>query len=100
MSKPSETSSTGGRDGTTRRSRRRGRKRARDLTPLRVVLDGLAQEWRAAELDAESALRRWRGAGPEQRTLAAVAYVAAMDREERAATRYRMAWEAWCSAVN
>jgi len=97
MSKPIETTLSGGQK---RESRRRGHRRARDVTPLLVVLDELNHEWRAAELDAEFALRRWRGAGLEQRALAAAAYVAAMEREERAATRYRMAWEAQCSAVN
>jgi hypothetical protein len=74
MSKPIETALSGGQK---RVSRRRGRRHARDVTPLLVVLDELNHEWRAA-----------------------AAYVAAMEREERAATRYRMAWEARCSAVN
>lgn len=47
--------------------------------------------WREESTDAREAYRRWSGAGKADRQLASCAYVAALDREEIAASVYARA---------
>jgi hypothetical protein len=69
------------------------------LTRLLDAVDGAAEEWLAAARDEEMALDRWREATPEDRRVAGAAFVAALEREEKAASAYRSVWEAWCAAA-
>jgi hypothetical protein len=69
------------------------------LTVVLVAVDAACGEWCAAAHAEELALVRWRTAVGEERPLAAAAFVAALEREERAALEYRVAWEAWCATV-
>jgi hypothetical protein len=64
------------------------------ITPGRATLIGYLGAWRAAADDVEVASRRWRAAPPSQRADAALAFFAALEREETAASVYRLAWEA------
>ena len=66
----------------TRISQRRG---VRQL----VELDRRALSWRAAAGNAELAFRSWGRAATKDRDAAAARYLAAIDREERAAQEYR-----------
>ena len=51
--------------------------------------------WREAADDVEAASRRWRAAALADRADAAVAFSAALEREEKAASAYQLAWEEW-----
>jgi hypothetical protein len=51
--------------------------------------------WRTAAYDVEAASRRWRSASPDERHEAALAFFAALDREEKAALEYELAWRSW-----
>jgi hypothetical protein len=51
--------------------------------------------WREAAYDVEAASRRWQTASAHDRHAAALAFFAALDREEKAATEYENAWRAW-----
>jgi hypothetical protein len=74
--------------------------RAREhVTRLVVEVGNSAGAWRAAALDAELAFAWWRSAGRDERPNAAGAYLAAIEREEKAANDYRRAVEACCNAT-
>lgn len=89
---------TGGqRRGATPRTIRAGAKER--ATRLVVDVGNRAGAWREAATDAERAFVWWRSAPARERRDAATAYLAAIDREEKAATEYWRAWEACCSIV-
>jgi hypothetical protein len=64
------------------------------LAQRRPVLLAYLDAWRAAAIDVEASSRRWRSATREERAGAALAFFAALEREEKAATAYQLAWEA------
>lgn len=66
----------------------------RRLTGMVGAVDRHAHTWRCATAEADRAFRLWQSAPRRQRPLAALAFFAALDREERAALDYRRAWEA------
>jgi len=51
--------------------------------------------WRDAAYDVEAAARRWRTAPAGDLEGAALGFFAALEREEKAATEYELAWRAW-----
>jgi hypothetical protein len=51
--------------------------------------------WREAAYEVEATSRRWQTASAEERHAAALAFFAALDREEKAAAEYEHAWRAW-----
>ena len=51
--------------------------------------------WREAAYEVEAASRRWQAASADDRHGAALAFFAALDREEKAAAEYEHAWRAW-----
>ena len=55
--------------------------------------------WRAAADVVEATARDWTSAQASRRAVAAGAYFAALDREERAAADYERAWETWWRAI-
>jgi hypothetical protein len=61
------------------------------LTRLVVEVANRAGGWRAAADDAELAYRWWTSAPVEERGDAAAAYLAALEREEKAAAEYSRA---------
>jgi hypothetical protein len=64
-----------------------------------VDVGNRADAWRGAAVEAELAFAWWNAAaGPERGDTAAV-YMAAIEREEKAADEYRRACEACCAAV-
>ena len=63
-------------------------------TQRRSVLLAYFDAWRDAADHVEAASRRWRAASGRARTEAALAFFAALDREEKAAAEYQLAWEA------
>jgi hypothetical protein len=69
------------------------------VTRLVVEVGNSASAWRAAALDAELAFAWWRSAGQDERGDAAAAYLAAIEREEKAANDYSRAVEACCNAT-
>jgi hypothetical protein len=69
------------------------------ITRLVVDVGNRASAWRGAAADAELAYRRWKAAPLAERADAAAAYLAAIDREEKAAAEYSRALEACCSTV-
>jgi hypothetical protein len=69
------------------------------ITRLVVDVGNRASAWRGAAGDAELAYRSWKTAPREQRGDAAAVYLAAIEREEKAAAEYRRALEACWSAV-
>ena len=71
----------------------------RRLTGMVGGVDRRAHTWRSATAEADRAYRVWQSAPCRQRPLAALAFFAALDREERAALDYRRAWEALCSVT-
>ena len=56
--------------------------------------------WREAATDVEAASRHWQAARDGEREGAALAYFAALDREEKAAAEYKVAWRLWCPDVS
>jgi hypothetical protein len=74
------------------------RVRAR-ITRLVVDVGNRASAWRGAADDAELAYRRWKTAALQERGDAAAAYLAAIEREEKAAAEYSRALDACCSTV-
>jgi hypothetical protein len=68
--------------------------RSRDLRERRPLLLAYLDAWRNAADDVEAASRRWRAASGHTRSDAALAFFAALDREEQAAAAYQLAWEA------
>jgi hypothetical protein len=85
----------------------RSRTQKRAVSPLvreqitRLVVDvgNRASAWRDAAADAQRAYRWWKTAPPSRRGDAAAAYLAAIEREEKAAAEYSRALEACCSTV-
>jgi hypothetical protein len=85
----------------------RSKTRKRSISPrvreqiTRQVVDvgNRASAWRGAAVDAELAYRSWKTAPLAERGDAAAAYLAAIEREEKAAAEYRRALEACCSTV-
>src|SRR5690348_2521045 len=69
------------------------------ITRLVVEVGNRADDWRGATVDAELAFRWWVSAPHADRHDAAIAYMAAIDREEQAANEYRRAWESCCAAA-
>jgi hypothetical protein len=65
-------------------------------TRLVVEVGNRAQSWRDAALDAELAFAWWQTAAAGQRGDAAAGYLAAIEREEKAASEYSRASEACC----
>jgi acyl-CoA reductase-like NAD-dependent aldehyde dehydrogenase len=63
-------------------------------THRRPTLIAYLDDWRDAADDVEAASRRWRAASPGERADAALAFSAALEREETAAFMYQLAWEA------
>jgi hypothetical protein len=69
------------------------------ITRLVVDVGNRASAWRDSAADAEFAYRWWKAAPLEERGDAAAAYLAAIEREEKAAAEYRRALEAcWSTA--
>jgi hypothetical protein len=73
----------------------------RVLHATRLVVDvgDRADAWRNSAIEAERAFRHWMQSPHAQRRDSAAAYLAAIDREERAASEYLRAWEACCITV-
>jgi hypothetical protein len=68
------------------------------VTRLVVEVGSCANAWREAAVDAELAYRWWRDAAWPERADAAAVYLAAIEREEKAAAEYCRALEACYSA--
>jgi hypothetical protein len=74
--------------------------RAREqITGLVVDIGNRASAWRGAAADAELAYRWWKTAPLPERGDAAASYLAAIEREEKAAAEYSRALEACTSTV-
>lgn len=69
------------------------------ITRLVVEVGNRASAWRDAAADAEFAFRWWKSADQADRGTAAAAYLAAIEREEKAAHEYSEALEACSSTV-
>jgi hypothetical protein len=69
------------------------------ITRLVVEVGNTASAWRDAALDAELAFRWWASAPHIERGDAAAVYLAAIEREEKAADEYRNAVEACASTL-
>jgi hypothetical protein len=69
------------------------------VTRLVVEVGNRASAWRGAAGDAELAYRWWKTAPLDERGDAAAAYLAAIEREEKAAAEYSRALEACSGAV-
>jgi hypothetical protein len=68
--------------------------RRRTAKRTRPTLVGHLDAWRDAADDLEAAWRRWRSAvSPDARADSALAFFAALDREETAAGAFQLAWE-------
>jgi hypothetical protein len=77
----------------------KGRRVRQHATRLVVELGNRAQSWRDAALDAELAGLWWRTAAPGEREAAAATYLAAIEREEKAASEYERASDACCATL-
>ena len=92
-----------GQPGTAAHSKTRQRAispRVREhITRLVVDVGTRASAWRGAAADAELAYRRWKIAPSQERGDAAAAYLAAIEREEKAAAEYSRALDACASSV-
>jgi hypothetical protein len=69
------------------------------VTRLVVDVGNRAGAWRDAACDAELAFRCWQNAEQARRGEAAAVYLAAIEREEKAASEYSRALEACCNTV-
>jgi hypothetical protein len=69
------------------------------VTRLVIEVGNRAQSWRDAALDAELAFRSWQTAAGGERDAAAVGYLAAIEREEKAASEYDRASAACCATL-
>ena len=69
------------------------------VTTLVVEVGNRASAWRDAAVDAELSYRWWNLAEQPDRDDAAAVYLAAIDREEKAAAEYSRALEDCCRAV-
>jgi hypothetical protein len=77
----------------------RSRRGKEHITRLVVEVGNSASAWRDAALDAELAFRWWTSAPHSELAGAAAVYLAAIEREEKAANEYRSAVEACASTV-
>ena len=69
------------------------------ITRLVVEVANRASAWREAATDAQLAFEWWKSAGQADRVTAAAVYLAAIEREEKAANEYSEALEAcWSTA--
>jgi hypothetical protein len=94
---PSDQRRAAARSKTLRRTISPGSKER--ITGLIVDVGNRASAWRGAAGDAELAYRSWKTAPLEQRDDSAAAYLAAIEREEKAAAEYRRSLDACWSAV-
>jgi hypothetical protein len=69
------------------------------ITRLVVEVGDSASAWHDAAFDAQVAFRWWASAPHIERAGAAAVYLAAIEREEKAANEYRSAVEACASTV-
>jgi hypothetical protein len=69
------------------------------VTRLVVDVGNRASAWRHAAVDAELAFAWWKDAAEGRRREAAAVYLAAIEREEKAANEYSRALNACCSAA-
>jgi hypothetical protein len=69
------------------------------VTRLVVEVGNRASAWREAAVDAEFAYRWWQRAPKAERGDAAAVYLAAIEREEKAAAEYCRAHEACCNTT-
>jgi hypothetical protein len=69
------------------------------ITRLVVEVANHASAWRAAAVDAELAFGWWKSARQADRGTAAAVYLAAIEREEKAANEYSRALEACSTAA-
>ena len=69
------------------------------VTTLVVEVGNRASAWRDAAVDAELSYRWWKLAEEPDRDDAAAVYLAAIEREEKAAAEYSRALEDCCRAV-
>jgi hypothetical protein len=69
------------------------------ITRLVVEVGNRAGAWRDAAVDAELAFGWWKNADQVNRANAAAIYLAAIEREEKAAQEYGRAMEACCRTV-
>ena len=79
-----------------RRSTRTPGRKPRAAEPIgrhRRTLLVYFDAWRDAAADVEAAWRRWRSAPPASRAEAALGFFAALEREEKAASVYELAWQ-------
>jgi hypothetical protein len=65
------------------------------VTRLIAEVDNCATSWRCAADDAKLAFAWWTLAGPDDRDAAAASYLAAIEREEKAAQEYGRAARAY-----
>jgi hypothetical protein len=70
--------------------------RAERVRRLVIAVADYADAWREAANDAERAFQRWTHTPYAERPEAAAAYLAAIDREERAANDYSRVWRVCC----
>ena len=71
----------------------------RHVTRLVVEVGNRASAWRDAAVDAELAYRWWQVTPQAERGDAAAVYLAAIEREEKAAAEYSRAHESCCNAT-
>jgi hypothetical protein len=64
----------------------------------RALVERCFDAWREAAYDVEAASRRWRAGPADDWEAAASGFFAALEREEKAATEYELAWRAWTPA--
>ena len=76
----------------------RAQRASHEITRLVVDVGDYADAWREASNHAKLAYRAWLSAGRDGRRSASLAYLDAIDGEERAAINYQQAWTACCSA--
>jgi hypothetical protein len=69
------------------------------VTRLVVDVANRASAWRDAAVDAELAFGWWKSAAQAERGQAAAVYLAAIEREEKAAREYSRALTACCTTV-
>ena len=75
--------------------RRRGSRLDAERPEVRATVVRCFDAWRDAAYDVEAGARRWRIAPAGDLEGAAWGFFAALDREEKAATEYELAWRAW-----
>lgn len=81
------------------RGRKISQRSKKRITWLVVEVGSRASAWRQAATDAQLAFEWWRSAAQGDRVTAAAVYMAAIEREEKAANEYSAALEAcWSTA--